>query len=59
MTEGHKSVARRVQDSKKISKSAGSERNPSNRGIPDPEKNSVTVSKIQIPELCHITSSYS
>lgn len=55
MTKEHKSVALRVQDSKMIPKSARSEKNISNRGIPDPEKKKITVSKIQIPELCHIT----
>lgn len=42
-------MAWRVQDSKEISKTAKSERNPSNTGIPDPDKNSIIVSNTQNP----------
>lgn len=45
MTKEHKSVALRVQDSKMIPKSARSEKNISNRGIPDPEKKKLLLVK--------------
>lgn len=47
-----------LQDSNKISNSAMCESNPSNRGIPDPYKNSIIVSSIENPEICSTTSSY-